>query len=65
MSKSKYFFCYSSNVHKFLNKVKNIDYVCAAKHETTDKKFWLYEQSDFLTMALNEYKRFFKGGDVN
>lgn len=62
---SKYFFCYSPTLHKYLNKKYKLSYICTAFHETNHKKFWLYEQSETLTKAINEYKSLFKGGDVH
>jgi hypothetical protein len=62
--KNKYFFCYSPTLHKFIHNKYKIRYICAAKNEQ-DRKFWLYEQSEILGKALNEYNQLFKGGDSN
>jgi hypothetical protein len=56
----EYFFCYSKVLHNFIQNRHKINYVCAGLHETTYKKFWLYERSERLTVALNEYKQIFK-----
>ncbi|PLR72283.1 hypothetical protein CYJ37_12055 [Bacillus sp. UMB0728] len=60
---SKYFFCYSKPLHKFIQNRYKLDYVTAALHETTLKKFWLYERSDQLRQAQEEYKTLFKSID--
>jgi hypothetical protein len=58
---SKYFFCYSHTVHKFIQARYKIKYVCAALNEHDNRKFWLYEQSPELSSALTSYKCIFKG----
>lgn len=63
--KNKYFFCYSPTLHKYLNKVNQINYICAAINEANNKKFWLYEQDTTLSKALTDYNKLFKGGEVN
>ena len=56
---SNYFFCYSKTLHRFLHERYNIQYICAAYHETTHKKFWLYERTELLKQAQEEYKNLF------
>lgn len=60
MQKSKYYFCYSPTLHKFLHNKKKIPYICAALREDTLEKFWLYEQNDILTQALKEFTAIFE-----
>lgn len=62
---SKYFFCYSPTLHKFIHTRHKLKYICAAKNEHDNRKFWLYEQSPELSIALTEYKNIFKGVDAN
>lgn len=62
--KSNYFFCYSHTLHKYIHTKHRIKYVCAALNENDKRKFWLYEQSEELSTALNEYKSIFKGVDA-
>lgn len=58
MQKSKYYFCYSKALHKYLHNKKKIPYICAALHEDTLAKFWLYERTPELEKSLAEYKEF-------
>jgi hypothetical protein len=57
---SKYFFCYDSALHRYLHKANKQEYICAAKHETTDKKFWLYERTSVLDQLITQYKTFMR-----
>jgi hypothetical protein len=57
---SKYFFCYDSSLHKYLNRVNKQQYVCAAIHETTSRKFWLYERTNTIDQLITQYKEFMK-----
>ena len=50
----EFFFCYSRDLHTYIQGHR-INYVCAARHETTYKKFWLYMRSERLNKALAEY----------
>jgi hypothetical protein len=49
-----FFFCYSKELHNHIQR-QGVNYVCAARHETTYKKFWLYIRSERLNKALAEY----------
>jgi hypothetical protein len=60
MQKSKYYFCYSPTLHKFLHNKKKLPYICAALHENSKRKFWLYERNEQLDSALKEYESIFK-----
>jgi hypothetical protein len=51
----QFFFCYSFDLHKYIQR-HNIKYVCAALHENTHNKFWLYMRTDELKKVLNLYK---------
>jgi hypothetical protein len=55
---NEFFFCYSKELHNFIQNKHRINFVCAAYHESTQKKFWLYQRSERLKMALDEYKQF-------
>ncbi|OWW11709.1 hypothetical protein BUE63_02445 [Bacillus sp. MB353a] len=62
----EYFFCYSTNLHEFLRYEKGIKYICTAFHDTTNKRFWLFERDGKLLNALDEYgKRGKKLGSMN
>jgi hypothetical protein len=63
--KGKYFFCYSHTLHKFIHNRYSIKYICVARNEKDDRKFWLYEQTPELSTALTEYNNIFKGVDAN
>lgn len=51
----QFFFCYSSDLHKYIQK-HNIKYVCAALTENKHRKFWLYMRTEQLREVLNQYK---------
>lgn len=53
---NKYYFCYSTNVYKFL-KSKKVSHICQAKNVNSDKVFWLYERSETLHQHLKEYSK--------
>lgn len=57
---SKYFFCYDQMLHKFLHRKHNQNYICAAIHETTNKKFWLYERNETVNNLISQYNEFMK-----
>jgi hypothetical protein len=52
----QFFFCYSSDLHKFIQR-HNVKYVCAALHENTHRKFWLYMKNEQLSKVLIQYKQ--------
>jgi hypothetical protein len=54
MSKSKYFFCYNSNVSQHL-KSKGIPLITIAQDLKTSKVFTLYEITPEFQDALNSY----------
>lgn len=55
MDEKKYFFCYSTNLYEFLRYEKGFKYICTAYHHKTKCQFWLFERSDELNKALDEY----------
>lgn len=57
---NNHYYCYSKQLHKYIQEKHHIKYVCAALHEKTLKKFWLYEKSDQLNNALQEYSNIMK-----
>lgn len=63
--KHQYFFCYSPTLHKFIHSRHNIRFICTAKNESDNRKFWLYERTEELKVALDDYKAIFKGVDAN
>lgn len=52
---TNYFFCYSVKMFQFLKHVKGFQFICYAKHDKTDKPFWLFERTQELNNALTEY----------
>ena len=56
ISNKDFFFCYSKELHNHIQR-HNINYVCAALHESTHKKFWLYMRSERLNKVLMQYKQ--------
>lgn len=57
---SRYFYCYDSNLHKYLHKINKQRYITAALHEVTLKKFWLYERTPQVNKLINQYEKFMK-----
>ncbi|MEK4752293.1 hypothetical protein MKX72_07350 [Priestia sp. FSL R5-0597] len=53
--KQEYYFCYSTNLSEFLREEKGMEAICKAFHHKTDKLFWLFEKTEELKDALNEY----------
>ena len=51
----KYFFCYSKELANFLVHEKGIEYVTHACAVSTLKKFHLFEYTDELRKALDEF----------
>lgn len=51
----KYFFCYSTNLQKFLRN-KGVSYICCAIHAKTMRKFWQFKHNKELQVALDEYR---------
>ncbi|MNW54503.1 hypothetical protein D3C74_321050 [compost metagenome] len=51
-----YFFCYNSNLAKFLRFTKGIPSILKAKHHKTDRVFYLFLQNEKLAEAIKEYK---------
>jgi hypothetical protein len=52
------FFCYDPSLHKFLHNKNNVSYLCAALHEKTQRKFWLYERTDIVNELVKQYNSF-------
>ena len=52
----KYFFCYNINLADYLMD-NEIQVVTKARAISSDKVFWMFERSDGLDVAINEYKR--------
>lgn len=51
-----YFYCYSTNLFKYLKVKKGIQYICCGFHEKTMHKFWQFKRTEELAKALFEYK---------
>ncbi|PWW02515.1 hypothetical protein DFQ01_109140 [Paenibacillus cellulosilyticus] len=52
----EYFYCYSTNLFRFLKMVKKINYICTALHERSFQQFWLFRSDEPLKDALREYR---------
>lgn len=52
-----FYFCYDKKIMKYLRYDKGINFIMTAIHEKTGNKFWLFQQSDKLTMALQEISK--------
>lgn len=52
-----YFYCYSTNLFKFLKADRGISYICCGLHEKTMRKFWQFKRNEELSKALIEYKQ--------
>lgn len=57
MDNSRFFFCYDSKLFKWLRYEKSISFLFKAKHEQTLKSFWLFERTEELTAAIDQYKQ--------
>ncbi|MDE8562752.1 hypothetical protein PNH38_02505 [Anoxybacillus rupiensis] len=51
-----YFFCYDKRLRDFLRYEKNIDYITEGRHLKTGMIFTLFERTEFLNQALQEWK---------
>lgn len=54
---SEFFYCYSTNLFKFLKMDKKINYICTGLHEKTMQKFWQFKTNGELIKSLAEYKQ--------
>ncbi|APH35464.1 hypothetical protein BHE96_07725 [Bacillus subtilis] len=52
MKQSKYFYCYSVNLHRKL-RAAGASSICEAL-STRNKRFWLYEKDETVQRILNE-----------
>lgn len=52
---NKYFYCYSYPLKEFFKK-NGLRYIAAAQNRTTNKKYWLFEESEKLNMLLQEWR---------
>jgi hypothetical protein len=57
INNSEYYYCYSTNLFKFLKMEKKISYNCSGLHEVTMRKFWQFKRDDELNQALADYKK--------
>jgi hypothetical protein len=53
----EFFYCYSTNLFKFLKMEKKINYNCTGLHDKTLRKFWQFKCDDELRQALADYKQ--------
>lgn len=54
-NEKKVFYCYNSNVRRWLSD-NGTTWINKGIHHKTDKPFWVYEQSTRLSNLLKEYK---------
>lgn len=52
----EYFYCYSTNLFKYLKIEKKFNYICCGLHEKTLSKFWQFKRTEDLEIALQEYR---------
>ncbi|MNM78777.1 hypothetical protein D3C81_906930 [compost metagenome] len=52
----EYFYCYSTNLFRFLKMEKKINYICTALHEKSFQQFWLFRNDEQVKSALHEYR---------
>lgn len=50
-----FFFCYNPSLMSYLLE-QGLRFITCARHERTNDKFWMFQQSEKLTDALKEYK---------
>lgn len=55
VDQNEYFYCYSSNLFKFLKMEKKTNYICSGLHERTFRRFWQFKRDEELVKALGEY----------
>lgn len=55
VKKARFFFCYSEHMAFYLIKVKRVFYITEAKSVMNDKRFFLFERTDELKAALDDY----------
>ena len=48
------FYCYSDRLHHFLASV-NFRYITIGSNKNTNKRYWVYEKSDDLDLAIQLY----------
>lgn len=53
---SKYFYCYSNRLHKFLEAF-GVEYITSAINPSSNKNYWMYEKSENLDMLIEEWNR--------
>lgn len=52
---SKLFYCYSTNLKRFLIEDNNIKYLSKGVNDRTNKNFWLFERTEKLKKCLDEW----------
>lgn len=52
---NKYFYCYSYPLKEFF-KNHGLKYITAAKNQTTNKTYWLFEGTEKLNKLLQEWR---------
>lgn len=55
-NEGEYFYCYSTNLFKYLKIEKEINYICCGLNENTKKKFWQFKRTEELEKALTGYR---------
>lgn len=53
--KNKYFYCYSNNLKNRLLE-EGERFICVGINERSNKRFWLFEQSEKLSEVLTDWK---------
>lgn len=52
---NKYFYCYSYPLKEFFKK-NGLTYITAAQNKTTQKTYWLFEESEELNNLLQKWR---------
>ena len=54
LTNKDFYFCYDKKIFYFLNK-RNINYICYAMADSTQRKFWLYHRDKSFAEAMETY----------
>jgi hypothetical protein len=55
LSHINYFFCYDSELSRYLKFEKGFSFITSALHPKSIRLFYLYKRDDKLNEAINEY----------
>lgn len=52
---SEFFYCYDTNLFKYLKYHKKINFICTGNHIKTGKQFWQFWQTKELENAVKDF----------